>query len=77
MAVVGDERGPVVFHGAVIRALVEGFLDLEPDRMVPDRLAYRTVLRSGKPNGRRNIPLEPFDYWPAAPVFNGPTDARI
>ncbi len=62
----------LVIHGGVIRALLEGLLDLSPARIVPVGPASLTVLRLDEPNGTASARLEVFNYTPDAPVFNAP-----
>lgn len=66
------ERVLLVAHGGVIRALLEGLLDLSPERVVPVGPASLTVLRLGEPNGKADARLEVFNYTPRAPVLNAP-----
>ena len=67
-----DERVLLVAHGGVIRALLEGLLDLSPEKVVPVGPASLTVLRLGEPNGKAAARLEVFNYTPAAPVLDAP-----
>jgi probable phosphoglycerate mutase len=58
----------VVCHGGVIRALLDGLLDLPPKRIIPVGPASITVL-ADKTGGMR---LETFNFSPDGPVFDAP-----
>lgn len=60
-----------VVHGAVIRALLEHFLQLPPSRIVPVAPASLTALRLPVGNGA-GARLELFNYRPDGPVFDAP-----
>lgn len=66
------ERILLVAHGGVIRALLQGLLDLSPQRIVPVSPASMTVLRLGPPNGAADARLEVFNYTPDLPQFDAP-----
>ncbi|EXL03637.1 histidine phosphatase family protein [Aquamicrobium defluvii] len=61
----------VVAHGGVVRALLEGFLDIAPHRIIPVGTASLTVLRC-RGGSLTNMRLELFNYNPAGPVFDAP-----
>ncbi|MEM7025609.1 MAG: histidine phosphatase family protein [Pseudomonadota bacterium] len=66
------ERVLLVAHGAVIRALLESFLNLRPERIVPVSPASLTVLQYGQEVGDTRVRLEVFNYAVGGPVFDAP-----
>jgi glucosyl-3-phosphoglycerate phosphatase len=66
-------EGPLlaVCHGGVVRALLESFLDLTPERIIPVGPASLTILR--RPVGAdARIRLELFNFNPTGPVLDAP-----
>lgn len=61
----------VVSHGGVVRALLEGFLDITPQRIIPVGTATLTVLRCSG-GSTSDMRLELFNYSPIGPVFDAP-----
>ncbi|PLP57545.1 histidine phosphatase family protein [Mesorhizobium loti] len=61
----------VVAHGGVVRAILEGFLDITPQRIIPVGTASLTVLRC-QGGSTANMRLELFNYSPIGPVFDAP-----
>ncbi len=59
----------VVAHGGVVRTLLESFLGLTPERIIPVGPASLTILRQRAPGDMR---LELFNYAPAGPVLDAP-----
>jgi probable phosphoglycerate mutase len=60
----------VVCHGGVVRALLHGFLGLEPASLIPVAPASLTILRMA-PDGRPTR-LELFNYRPGPLDFDAP-----
>lgn len=68
----GCESPLLVAHGGVIRAILEGLLDLRPSRIVPVGPASLTVLKHLPANGSGEFRLELFNFLPSGPVFDAP-----
>lgn len=61
----------VVCHGGVIRSLLESFLEITADRIIPVGPASLTILRQPERPGERTR-LELFNYNPEGPVLDAP-----
>lgn len=61
----------VVCHGGVIRALLEHFLDLTAERIIPVGPASLTILRQPEGPSER-MRLELFNFNPQGPVLDAP-----
>jgi broad specificity phosphatase PhoE len=61
----------VVAHGGVIRALLESYLGLTPERIIPVGPASLTILK--RPAGDSgSVRLEVFNFSPGGPVLDAP-----
>lgn len=60
----------VVCHGGVIRAILQHFLELSPDRIIPVAPASLTAIRIGNPNKRARLEL--FNFRPGTPKMDAP-----
>jgi glucosyl-3-phosphoglycerate phosphatase len=61
----------IVSHGGVLRALLETFLALPPQRIVPVGPGSLTVLRQDA-ESRAELRLELFNFSPGGPIFDAP-----
>lgn len=61
----------IVAHGGVVRALLDGFLDLRPDQIIPVGPASLTILRTDGARFR-GMRLEVFNFNPDGPILNAP-----
>lgn len=68
---VSDKNLLVVCHGGVIRALLQLYLDLEPNQIIPVSPASLTVIQLAD-NDRELARLALFNYRPAPLVFDYP-----
>lgn len=62
----------VVSHGGVLRALLESFLALSPERIVPVGPGSLTLLQHKTAGDRSEVRLEVFNFSPGGPALDAP-----
>ena len=62
----------VVAHGGVVRAILESFLGLTPERIIPVGPASLTILKHPTAPDGGHTRLELFNFSPSGPVLDAP-----